>query len=222
VFDFLQANLHESSEPVHQEDHEFHDANEDEVIEDGEANSSDLLVNAAKSSKSLQPGDIRRVMSKSSTRRNTKELQRTTREAHAHVSYRVSSHHSRPTQSLVDRGANGGVAGEDVRVIHKYHRTVDIQGIDNHQVNDIHIGTVGGVVQTHHGPVIAIMNQYALLGKGYTIHSPAQIEWYKNDVNDKSKHVGGLQRIKTHDGYLIPLAFKNGLPRMEIRPFTDK
>ena len=81
--------------------------------------------------------------------------------------------------------------------------------MDSHQVNEINIGTVWGFVQTKHGPVIAIMNKYARLGKGYTIHSPAQIEWYKSDVNDKSKHVGGLQRIKTHDGYLIPLAFKN-------------
>ena len=46
------------------------------------------------------------------------------------------------------------------------NRTVDIKGIDNHHVNNIGIGTVGGVVQTQHGPVIAIMHQYALLGKG--------------------------------------------------------
>ena len=66
------------------------------------------------------------------------------------------------------------------------------------------------------------MHQYALLGKGYTIHSPAQLEWYKVNVNDKSVKVVGLQRIQTLDGYQIPLSFKNGLPWMEIRPFTDK
>jgi hypothetical protein len=37
----------------------------------------------------------------------------------------------------------------------------------------IGIGTVGGVVQTQHGPVIVIMHQYALLGKGASIHSPS-------------------------------------------------
>jgi hypothetical protein len=74
---------------------------------------------------------------------------------------------------------------------------VDIKGIDNHHVNDIGIGTFGGIVQTHCGPV-AIMHQYALLRKGASIHSPAQMEWYKNEINDKSIHFpGGLQRIKT-------------------------
>ena len=66
------------------------------------------------------------------------------------------------------------------------------------------------------------MHQYALLGKGATIHSPSQLEWYKNDVNDKSVHVpGGMQRITTLEGYVIPLTIKDGLARMDIRPHTD-
>jgi hypothetical protein len=63
--------------------------------------------------------------------------------------------------SLVDRWANGGVAGSDVRVIFKTSRTVDIKGIDNYQVTDVPIGTVGGVVNTQKGPVIALFHQYA-------------------------------------------------------------
>jgi hypothetical protein len=61
-----------------------------------------------------------------------------------------------------------------------------------------------------------------LLNKGSTIHSPCQFEWYKNDVNDKSIYVpGGLQYIKTLDGYIIPLGIKDGLARLAIRPYTD-
>jgi hypothetical protein len=124
--------------------------------------------------------------------------------------------------SLVDRGANGGVAVDDVRVIFKTSRTVDIRGIDNHQVVDIPIGTVGGVVTTQKGPVIAILHQYALLGKGTSIHSPCQLEAYHNDVNDKSVHThGGLQRITTLEGYVIPLSIQSGLARLPIRPYTD-
>jgi hypothetical protein len=67
--------------------------------------------------------------------------------------------------SLVDRGANGGVAGNDVRVLFKTNCTVDIRGIDNHQLTDVPIGTVGGVVTTQKGPVIAIMHQYDYLEK---------------------------------------------------------
>ena len=77
-------------------------------------------------------------------------------------------------------------------------------------------------MNTQHGPVIAIMHQYALLGKGASIHSPSQLECYKNDVNDKSLHVpGGLQRITTLDGYNIPLTIKDGLARLDIRPHSD-
>ena len=89
----------------------------------------------------------------------------------------------------MDRGANGGIAGNDVRVIDRQFRSVSIQGIDNHQLNDIPIGTVGGVIQTHLGPAILIMHQYAILGKGYSIHSPGQWEMYGLDVNDKSIHI---------------------------------
>jgi hypothetical protein len=99
---------------------------------------------------------------------------------------------------------------------------VDIRGIDNHQCTNIDIGTVGGVVKTQKGFVIAIMHQYALLNKGSSIHSPCQLEYYQSDVNDKSIHVpGGLQRIQTHDGYIIPLRIKDGLVRLDIRPYTD-
>jgi hypothetical protein len=79
--------------------------------------------------------------------------------------------------SLIDRCANGGVAGDDVLIIFRTNCTVDIKGIDNHHGNNIGIGTVGDVVQTQHSPVIAIMHQYALLGKGASIHSPSQLEW---------------------------------------------
>jgi hypothetical protein len=67
------------------------------------------------------------------------------------------------------------------------------------------------------------MHQYALLNKGLSIHSPCQFEWYKNDVNEKSILVpGGLQRIQTLDGYIIPLSIQDGLTHLNIRPYTDQ
>ena len=213
AYDFLQANIHELD--LEEEQHEDHDEESPPDEQLPESNDT-LLINAATGHKttSFPPGDIRRVMSKSSKR--SVNL--------TNITYQVSYHKSSDNSSLslVDRGANGGVAGTDVRVIFKTGRTVDIRGIDNHQCTDIDIGTVGGVVKTHKGYVIAIMHQYALLNKGSTIHSPSQLEWYKNDVNDKSIHVpGGLQRIQTLDGYVIPLCIKDGLARLPIRPYTD-
>jgi hypothetical protein len=63
----------------------------------------------------------------------------------------VSYHKAAPGQSLslIDRGANGGVVGNYVRVIFKTGRTADIHWIDNHQSTNIDIGTVrGGVIMT--------------------------------------------------------------------------
>jgi hypothetical protein len=88
-------------------------------------------------------------------------------------------------------------------------------------VTNIDIGTVGGIVNTQKGPVIIIMHQYALLGTCALIHSPCQFEWFKNDVNDKLVHTGGLQCIKTLDGYILPLSIKDGLACLKICPYTD-
>ena len=90
-------------------------------------------------------------------------------------------------------------------------------------MKNIPIGTVGGVVKSQRGEVIAIMHQYAIVERGRSIHSSGQLEYYKNDVNDKSIEVeGGLQRIKTIDGHLHPIDIINGLPYSPIRPFADE
>ena len=213
AYDFLQAYSHqfEDSAPDDVATTTLSHDNEVPTVDANHEDSDTRIVNAATSSSSkLPPGDIRRVVSKASKRMVNK------------CEYCVSTHRHSSSMSLVDRGANGGVAGADVRVIFKTSRTVDIKGIDNHQVIDIPIGTVGGVVTTQKGPVIAILHQYALLGKGTSIHSPCQLESYHNDVNDRSVHIkGGLQRIQTLDGYVIPLSIQSGLARLPIRPYTD-
>ena len=61
-------------------------------------------------------------------------------QVHAHcIFYSVSSHKSQRVGSLVDRGANGGIAGDDVHIIEKSDRTVDVRGIDNHQITNIQL-----------------------------------------------------------------------------------
>ena len=67
------------------------------------------------------------------------------------------------------------------------------------------------------------MNEYACYGKGHTIHSSGQIEWFNNSVDDRSVQVGGKQRICTIDGYAMPLTCRGGLMYLSIlgKP-TDK
>jgi hypothetical protein len=109
------------------------------------------------------------------------------------VMYQVSNHKQTMLPLvLIDRGANGGgVAGSDTWLIDKSLCSVHIQGIDDHMIKDVPIGTVGAVVNTQCGEVIAIMHQYAYTGKGGTIHSSGQLKWCGNDVNNCSIKIDG-------------------------------
>ena len=56
-------------------------------------------------------------------------------------------HANHTNQQLVDRGANGGLAGSDMRVTHKTLRKIDIQGIDNHEVTGLDVVTAATLPQ---------------------------------------------------------------------------
>jgi hypothetical protein len=200
-----------------------------------------LLANATKQKRTwtqprgsdLPPPDIRKVLSTENTRKEPQSDHQTAKEIVVHGTryravnaaciYSVSStHRTTVSGSLIDRGTNGGIAGDDVRILETTLRTVDVRGINNHEVTGIPIVTAAGVVTTQHGPVIAIMPQYAYLRSGKTIHSAAQLEHYQNVVNDRSIKVqGGLQRILTLDGYVIPINIVDGLPYISLRPYDD-
>ena len=120
-------------------------------------------------------------------------------------------HANHTNNQLEDRGANGGLAGSDMRVIYKTHRKINIQGIDNHEVTGLDVVTAATLLNTSLGKVIGIFNGYAYLGKGSSIHSSGQLEWCKTHVDDKSIKVGGTQLITTLDGYSVPLLIKDGL-----------
>ena len=123
----------------------------------------------------------------------------------------IFQHANHTNNQLVDRGANGGLAGSDMRVIYKTHRKINISGIDNHEVNGLDVVTAATLLNTSLGKVIGIFNEYAHLGKGSSIHSSGQLEWFKTHVDEKSIKVGGTQLITTLEGYSVPLLIKVGL-----------
>ena len=123
----------------------------------------------------------------------------------------IFQHANHTNNQLVDRGANGGLAGSEMRVIYKTHRKINISGIDNHEVNGLDVVTAATLLNTSLGKVIGIFNEYAHLGKGSSIHSSGQLEWFKTHVDEKSIKVGGTQLITTLDGYSVPLLIKDGL-----------
>jgi len=78
---------------------------------------------------------------------------------------------------LVNRGANGGIVGDNCWLIEEMTCFVNIEGIDDHVMERRPIVTAGATVRSNRGPVILIMNQYAHAGKGHTIHSSPQMEY---------------------------------------------
>ena len=148
------------------------------------------------------------------------------RGAYVHeIKYHVSIQETLYTKSsLIDRGANGGIAGSDCRVVATTAdpRRVDIVGIAGNELPKVPIGTVGLYVETNKGPVIAIWHQYAMHMTGPSIHSSGQMEHHKIQVSDKSMKVGGMQRMRTPDGYIMPLDVRNGLVYLPMQPYTDE
>ena len=90
-------------------------------------------------------------------------------EAHGHYSaklastYHISKHSASSYLSLVDRGANGGLAGADLHVLERTGRRVSITGIDDHELPGFDIVTCVALIQTNPGKVNMLMHEYAIM-----------------------------------------------------------
>ena len=93
------------------------------------------------------------------------------RQMNAHITYPVDQANQEKHGSLVDRRANGGLAGSDVRVFSTSSRNCTVTGIDNHEIPGLDLVQCAALVQTNHGMVNLIMNEYAYYGRGHSIHS---------------------------------------------------
>ena len=108
-----------------------------------------------------------------------------------------------------------------MRVLQKTHRKTNIVGIYDHELNGLNVVTTAALLDTQKGPFIGIFHEYAHLCKGRSIHAAGQMEWFNCKVDDRSKVVGGAQRIETSDGYVIPLSIESGLVYISIQIPTD-
>ena len=103
-----------------------------------------MLVNSTTAS-SMHPGDIHKLMSssnkgKTSPTKSTNKSEiaidgKTCREVNQVIIYSLLQSLCSSLFSLIDRGANGRIAGNDVRVICKDpSKTVNARGIDNYEI----------------------------------------------------------------------------------------
>ena len=71
----------------------------------------------------------------------------------AHITYHVAQAKQAKHGSLVDRGADGGLAGSDIRILSTSPRKCTGTGIDNHEIPGLDLVQCAALVQTNHGIV---------------------------------------------------------------------
>ena len=201
---------------------QVHQHSQDEPAEElPPGTSTQTLVNKCLAESGIDPTDIQNVMSVSHAKRNISSHD-SSRQIQTHQRY-VFARVNQSNHHLNDRGANGGLAGADMRVIHTTPRKINIVGIDDHELTGLNVVTAAALLDTQKGPIIGVFHEYAHLGKGRSIHAAGQMEWFNCQVDDRSKIVGGAQRIETSEGYVIPLSIESGLVYMHtIRIPTDQ
>ena len=92
-----------------------------------------------------------------------------------HITYRFSEQQRQVayTGALVDSGANGGMAGSDIRVLSIIpHAHVDITGVGGDVMERLPLVQCASTVRTiDEGKIVLIMSQYAHKPDAKTIHS---------------------------------------------------
>ena len=82
-----------------------------------------------------------------------------------HFTYQVAQASQAKHGSLVDRGANGVLAGSDVRILSRSSRKCNVTGFDSHELQGLDVVQCAAFVETNHGIVNLIMNEYACYGR---------------------------------------------------------
>ena len=128
---------------VHQ--HSQNDAKEESPPD----TSTQTLVNKCLADSGIDPTDIQNVMSVSHAKRNI-SYHDSSRKIHTHQRY-VFTRVNQSNHHLIDRGANGGLAGADMRVIHTTPRKINIVGIDDHELTGLNVVTAAALLDTQKG-----------------------------------------------------------------------
>ena len=200
---------------------QVHQHSQDEHTEEPPPDTStQTLVKKCLAASGIDRTDIHNVMSVSHAKKNISSHE-SSRQIQTHQRY-VFARVNQTNHQLIDKGANGGLAGSDIRVIHTTPRKINIVGIDDQELTGHNVVTAATLLDTKKCPIIGGFHEYAHLGKGRSIHAASQMEWFNCQVDDRSKLVGGAQSIQTSEGYVIPLSIESGLVYMHsMRIPTD-
>ena len=92
------------------------------------------------------------------------------------TTYNVSCDPRHLCNTLVDRGANGVVAGDDLRFISHHNKHTHLTGVGDNTIRDLPLVTCGGTTRSNRGDVILLFCWGAHLPEGKTIASAGQME----------------------------------------------
>ena len=125
--------------------------------------------------------------------------------------------------SLADSGANVNIVNNNVSVVDRTDRYVDVSGIQNHTVNELNIIHAAFVAESQHGPTICHQPESVHMPEGKIILSVPQMEAFGTKVVTKSAKIEKdvHPHIMTPDGYVFPLKVREGLAYMETRPVLE-
>ena len=114
-----------------------------------------------------------------------------------HISQQANNNKARG--ALVDGGANGGLLGEDTRILeHVPNGYVNITGVAGNELANLKLAQAAALVDTMaDGPIIVVMLQCVNYGIGQTVHSKGQMEHFRMIIDDKSCNTDGKQCIIT-------------------------
>ena len=134
---------------------QVHQHSQDEPTEESPPDTStQTLVNKCLAESGIDSTDIQNVMSVSHAKR-TISSHDSSRKIQTHKRY-VFARVNQSNHHLIDRGANGGLAGADMRVIHTTPRKINIVGIDDHELTGLNVVTAAALLDTQKGPIIGV------------------------------------------------------------------
>ena len=137
---------------------------QDEPTEESPPDTSTLtLVNKCLADGGIDPTDIQNVMSVSYAKRNISSHE-SSRQIQTHQRY-VFARVNQSNHHLIDRGANGGLAGADMRVLHTNHRKINIVGIDDHELTGLNVVTAAAPWILKRAPSLEFFMNMLTLGK---------------------------------------------------------
>ena len=166
------------SNPKHQQVH-FHENDHTPDYSSTEA-STQTMVHKCLSDCGMDPSDIS-ISCKLSRPRMETHL-KNHQEKSTPIKDMFLLEQNQSTKYLADRGANGGLADADMRVIQNLDREITIVGIDDQELTGLDVVTAAALF-------VGIFHEYAHLGKGRSVHAARQMEWFNCKVDDRSKVV---------------------------------